>query len=234
MNEVVKHNLKLWDSVSKTDVKYTKDVNQRGGYTSVSATYQAMTATEQFGEYGKGWGLKSVDYDFSMLDQIKMVICKAVFFYTIDGKEHSFPINNAINPMMGAKPDEDFCKKVETNTISKALSRLGFNADIFMGMFDDDDYVAQLKTEQDIENAENRDLEIQAKRQEASGYVLRHLELIASASSVSEVAGIQKVTIRHLERQKNIRDLADICEAGIKKIGLESEARKLQIKGETK
>lgn len=227
-NEAV--NLKLWESVSETDIEYTKHVTQRGGYTSIDATYQGMRATEKFGPYGMGWGLESIDYDFSHLESIKMVICKAVFFYVVDGKKQSFPLNNAINPMMGAKPDEDFLKKVETNTISKALSRLGFSADVFMGKFDDADYIAQIKTAQEIEKAEDRDEEIKTKRTETSEYVLRHLALIKNASNVSEVAGIQKVTIRHLERQKLIREIADICDAGIKKIGIESESRKEEIK----
>lgn len=230
MSEEIK-NMGIWDKVSETDIAHTKHVNQRGGYTSIDATYQAMKATELFGPYGFGWGLESIDYDFSLLESTKMVVCKAVFFYTLDGKKVSFPLNNAINPMMGPKPDEDFLKKVETNTISKALSRLGFSADIFMGKFEDADYISQIKTAQDIEKAEDRDQEVVAKRKEAGEYVKRHIDLILAASSVSEVNGIQKTTIRHLERQKLIREIADICDAGIKKIGIEAEGKKESLTG---
>lgn len=228
-------NLAIWGKVSETDIAHTKQVNQRGGYTSIDATYQNMKATELFGPYGQGWGLESIDYDFSILEQTKMVMCKAVFFYVLDGQRNSFPLNNAINPMpetkQGPKSDEDFCKKLETNTISKALSRLGFSADIFMGKFEDADYIAQIKTAQDIEKAEDREQEVVAKRKEAGEYVKRHIDLILAAASVSEVNGIQKATIRHLERQKLIREIADICDAGIKKIGIESENKKLLITG---
>lgn len=218
-------NLKIWEKVDKTDVEHTKFVNQRGGYTSIDATYQALKATEMFGPYGKGWGLKSIDYNYSMLEATKMVMCSAVFFYTLDGKEYSFPIHNAINPMMGAKPDEDFCKKLETNTISKALSRLGFSADIFMGKFDDQEYVAQLKTEQEIEKAENRDAEIQQKRQDTIDYVSRHAESIKSSKNAHETKQIAKAAIRHLEMQKQIPSIKDICERGVASIARESEAK---------
>ena len=233
MSEVT-NNLSMWQAVSETDVTYTKNVTQRGGYTSICATYQGMKATEMFGPYGLGWGLESISYDFSMFEQLKMVICSAVFFYTVNDKRITFPINNAISPMMGAKPDEDFCKKVETNTISKALSRLGFSADVFMGMFDDNDYLNQIKTSQDIEKATNRDEEVELKKQEAISYVQRQRDAIAKASTVSEIVGIAKVALRHLSRQKLIKEIAEICERGERSIQTESEAKKAELTGEAK
>ena len=35
-------------------------------------------------------------------------------------------------------------KKVATDALTKGLSKLGFNADVFMGMFDDNKYVNKL------------------------------------------------------------------------------------------
>ena len=219
-------NMKIWESVCKTDSEYTKKVNQRGGYTAIDATYQQMKATELFGSYGLGWGLREIAYDFTLFEATKMVLCHAVFFYKLDGAEASFPISNAINAMLGvAKPDEDFCKKLETNTISKALSRLGFSADVFLGLFDDQEYIAQLKTEEAIAKAEDKDAEISAKRAEANDYILRHLETIKKGVSINEVKGIAKAATLHLSRQKLIQSIADICERGIAAIARESEAK---------
>jgi disulfide oxidoreductase YuzD len=36
-----------------------------------------------------------------------------------------------------AKLDTDFAKKVETDTLTKALSKLGFSADVFLSKFED-------------------------------------------------------------------------------------------------
>jgi len=45
------------------------------------------------------------------------------------------------------KIDDNFAKKLETDTLTKAISKLGFNADIFMGKFDDVKYLAEVTKE---------------------------------------------------------------------------------------
>jgi len=62
-----------------------------------------------------------------------------------------FPISNSISLFTDAKrtkPDVEFAKKIETNTISKALSKLGFNTDVYMGKFEDNAYVQARYTEE--------------------------------------------------------------------------------------
>jgi hypothetical protein len=43
--------------------------------------------------------------------------------------------------------DDNFAKKIETDALTKAISKLGFNADIFLGKFDDVRYVAEMNAE---------------------------------------------------------------------------------------
>jgi hypothetical protein len=45
------------------------------------------------------------------------------------------------------KVDDNFAKKIETDALTKAISKLGFNADIFMGKFDDARYVNEMNIE---------------------------------------------------------------------------------------
>ena len=68
-----------------------------------------------------------------------MVMGEAQFFYRNENTQNGeFPITSAIMYISDkGKADDDFAKKLETDMITKALSRLGFNADVFMGMFDD-------------------------------------------------------------------------------------------------
>lgn len=138
-------NLSLWESVCETDPNFTKHVNQRGGYTSVSPQYQIREATEQFGCYGMGWGFESIQFDYQFVAENGLVIINAVFFYILNDKKATFPITNAWPMKSGsgekARVDPDFAKKAETNTMSKALSKLGFSADVFLGQFDDAEYV---------------------------------------------------------------------------------------------
>lgn len=55
----------------------------------------------------------------------------------------------------GAVQDMEASKKSLTDAIKKCLSMLGFNADIFLGMFDDREYVEALKIEEDIKKSDD-------------------------------------------------------------------------------
>jgi hypothetical protein len=160
-------NSQLWESVEKTDRNFTKTVAQRGGYTSICPQYQLGEATKVFGPYGKGFGLSVSKLDMALFESIGLVVHNAVFFYVLDGERCEFPINNAIEAKKTTKNgpyvDVDFAKKVETNTVSKALSKLGFNADVFMGLFDDVEYLRELDAELSVKNADQQDKEIEQK-----------------------------------------------------------------------
>lgn len=140
MNE----NMKLWDAVEKTDPKHTKKANVRGNnITAIAPQYQIKNATDQFGTYGAKWGWRSFDFDYALLATTGIVIFKGLFYFP--GGE--FPISSSISAYKdGArtKPDADFAKKVETDALTKALSKLGFNADVFMGLYDDNKYVMEM------------------------------------------------------------------------------------------
>lgn len=138
--------MKLWDSVCVTNPDFTKKANVAGNkITSIVPQYQIKIATEKFGSYGKTWGFKEIDYNYSLKDY-GLVVFKAIFFYP-DGE---FVISNSIKIWKDnakTKLDDDFAKKCETDALTKALSKLGFNADIFLGYFDDMRYVNDLKQE---------------------------------------------------------------------------------------
>jgi len=140
-------NLELWKKVEKTNPKYTKKANVKGNLiTAISPQYQIKNVTEQFGSYGKTWGFKSLDFDYTLTESLGLVVLHAIFFYP----EGEFPIKNAQSIFMDnarTKIDDNFAKKLETDTLTKAISKLGFNADIFMGLFDDVKYLAEVTKE---------------------------------------------------------------------------------------
>ena len=141
------NHLELWNKVEKTNPKYTKKANVGGNnITSIAPQYQIKNVTEQFGIYGKTWGFKKLDFDYSLASEFGLVILDAVFFFP-DGE---FPIKNAQKLFMDnakTKIDDNFAKKLETDTLTKAISKLGFNADIFLGLFDDVKYLAEVTKE---------------------------------------------------------------------------------------
>jgi hypothetical protein len=75
-----------------------------------------------------------------------LVVFKATFFYPTG----EFPIINSISLFTNndmTKLDDNFAKKLETDSLTKAMSKLGFNADIFMGKFDDQRYLSDITKE---------------------------------------------------------------------------------------
>ena len=137
------NNLFLWEQVETTDPEFTTKVNQRGGFTAIGAQYQIKNATEVFGAFGHGFGVKDEQYTPILNDTL--IVYTATFYYKYEDEsgdvEGEFPISSSIRVMMGSKLDDDCIKKVQTDAITKGLSRLGFNADVFMGRFDDNKYV---------------------------------------------------------------------------------------------
>ena len=84
-------------------------------------------------------------------DEILLTI-KAVFFHP----SGEFPITNS-NKLLALQKrgpflDTDAYKKLETDTLTKALSRLGFNADIFEGLYDNADYLKGLESDSDLKD----------------------------------------------------------------------------------
>jgi len=166
----MKENLELWNRVEKTNPNYTKKAKVGGNsITSISPQYQIMNVTEQFGSYGSTWGFRNIELDYSLVNMpfkkdktegsypnvkvigkedsfIGLVVFKAIFFYP----NGEFPIINSISLFTNndmSKIDDNFAKKIETDALTKAISKLGFNADIFMGKFDDVRYVEEMKKE---------------------------------------------------------------------------------------
>lgn len=137
------NNMSIWNDVCETDPKYTKKVNQRGGFTAIGAQSQVMKATEMFGAFGHGWGVREERID--RWQDCGLVVYQATLWYQVVGKvkdkEGIIPLHSSIKYGSNGRVDDDFFKKVATDALTKGLSKLGFNADVFMGMFDDNKYV---------------------------------------------------------------------------------------------
>ena len=172
-------NLKLWDSVKKTDPAFTKKASKGAhSFTSVAPMYQNKKATESFGPQGIGWGIVIGSEAFTEKEYGTTTILSydAVMFFMLDGVRGEIPIHASekscymTNGYKGKegymKIDDEVRKKVVTNAKTKGLSELGFSADIFMGMFDDPNYVDYVNFEISLEKAEDKDNEIKIKIEE--------------------------------------------------------------------
>jgi hypothetical protein len=131
--------LDLWNSVCVTPPEITKHVKRRGGFTAVCAQAQRKNATELWGPYGKDWGMKNVTAQL-IGEQITAgnpiaLVMKGTFFFP----EGEFDVFGDHAWEVG----DDVYKKLLTDITTKALSMLGFNADVFLGLYDDNKYVAE-------------------------------------------------------------------------------------------
>jgi len=136
-------NLRIWSQVEKTDPNHTKNVNQRGGFTAISAAYQIKRATETFGPIGEGWG-----YDAGApIFQDALVFVPVTLWHGERTNTFGPMFGGAEWKASGGRTDSDALKKATTDALTKLLSQLGFNADVFLGLFDDNKYVAAMKAE---------------------------------------------------------------------------------------
>lgn len=141
-------NLKLWNAVQATDPKYTKGFSRSGGFkgTAINATYQIRRATEQWGPIGGKWGCSIVSSDFIPGADGDVVHVALIDFWHPDGKFQTFGQTTFVGKNKNGKfTDEEAPKKSLTDAITKALSMLGFSADVHLGLFDDNKYVNDMK-----------------------------------------------------------------------------------------
>lgn len=138
-------NTELWNKVCKSDPSHVKTATR--GLKAVCAQSQVKRATELWGPYGQRWGLADLKYEVIQVADVPTMTLDAVFYYPgADGERVSFPISDD----MAFKPNNDTRKKLRTSCQSKALGLLGFNSDVYEGLYDDNKYVDAVKAESDL------------------------------------------------------------------------------------
>jgi hypothetical protein len=143
-------NLKLWESVEKTDPKYTKAFSKAGGFsgTAINATYLVRKATELWGPMGGTWGPEVVDEKYVPGAEGTIIHVLRINLRYPQGVVPSFGQTTFVGTNKnGLFTDEEAPKKSLTDATTKALSWLGFSADVFLGLYDDNKYVNDRKHE---------------------------------------------------------------------------------------
>lgn len=151
MERPLSDNLKLWQSVEKTDPKYTKAFTKGGGFsgTAINATYLIRKATELWGPIGGNWGPEVVDEKYVPGAEGTIIhVLRINLRYPPNGSVPSFGQTTFVGTNKnGLFTDEEAPKKSLTDATTKALSMLGFSADVFLGLYDDNKYVSDRKQE---------------------------------------------------------------------------------------
>lgn len=226
------NNMSIWDKVQTTDTRFTKDAKVGGQQiTSLNGTAMVMKATEVFGPAGIGFGWNVVEERFdkgaemfsgegdkrvSLGHELNHTV-KITFWFVLDGKRGEIEQYGCTQYLYkskyGTTTDGEAPKKSLTDAIKKALSMLGFSADVFLGMFDDQNYVQQLQAEQAIEQAEDKEAEIERQKQERLDYIKSTIETMQGAQSAQELKKIHDHAVRRLTARKD--------ESGVRRIAKE-------------
>ena len=146
----------LWDQVEQTPPSITKDFQRKGGFkgTAINPTAQFKRATEIFGPVGAGWGwtvLNERYLDIGATQEVVHVV-RLGFWWTDGSTRHAMEVYGQTMMVEKRKDyffvDEEAPKKSLTDALTKALSMLGFSADIHMGRWDDSKYVDERREEE--------------------------------------------------------------------------------------
>ncbi len=132
-----KQNMDLWLALAPSDMKYLKKVAFGSRkFTSIDPQYQIMKMTEKFGPVGVGWGY-NVEYDYPSTNDVVLIVAKVSIWTTLP--------ENIFGPIAGSRtfwhkdmkrPAEDAGKMALTDALTKGLSHLGCDADVFLGKHD--------------------------------------------------------------------------------------------------
>ena len=234
-------NLCIWSQVDKTDPRYTKNAKVGGqDITSINGTAMVMKATELFGPVGIGWGWKILEERFDEGHEIyagegDKRVCigreightiKICLWFTQDGQRGEIEqygcTRYQYKTSYGMTTDGEAPKKSLTDAIKKALSMLGFSADVFLGLFDDDEYVQQRQEETAIEVAEDKAAEQEKQKQERLEWLRSAVETMAGAVTLHELKSLNTKYVRSATARNETNFLRRLAEA--------YEARQAELK----
>jgi len=130
--------LELWEKWGNTpkDIIQEQELEDGTKIKSVSSIHRIKKATEILGIYGKNWGLKNIVHSKNTIFNNLIIAEVEATFYVHNGEyDIEFQISNSTD-IVSVKDkifsiNKMYRKSIETDTINKALSRLGLFADIY-------------------------------------------------------------------------------------------------------
>ena len=135
-------NMDIWNNLAPSDPKYLKKISFGArSFTAIDPQYQVMKMTEQFGPVGVGWGWNSTTEVTHMSNGDTAVMAHVTVWHTLP--ENSFGSFTGCRKFFDAakgRMSEDAPKMAVTDGLTKALSHIGCDADVFLGKMDGNKY----------------------------------------------------------------------------------------------
>lgn len=157
--EEINENMSIWERNWETNPDITTKRKDGAKLHSIPAYTQIEAATKEWGPFGIKWGIepesvkwgetsgrgaKKFGYDGKneVYDDLKEITLQAIFYFPgDDGAKGRIPMKTDCFWV----PGDDCYKKAETKLITKCLSYLGYNYDVFRGWHDDPEYKESYK-----------------------------------------------------------------------------------------
>ncbi len=229
-------NLSIWEKVEKTDSKYTKEITAGNlkGKKSIQGHYFFLRATELFGPFGKGWGADIIEERFdettaltfnSNMEPLEMGLVhtiRAVVWYKDDPSDETRYEMTAFGHTpyryRGANAsyttvDAEAPKKSFTDAIKKGLSMLGVAADIFLGLHEDSEYMAELSEIFEIENSDDKAKTAEKLNENFEKLMQSNLGHMQKALSMNELEGIYKLSMTKANARQSAAWVDKLCQA---------------------
>lgn len=210
-------NMRIWSQVEKTAPEATKAAKVNGQQiTSISGQHMVKRATEVFGPVGIGWGWTVAEERFDQGGEIRNdkgeiigheighTVRIKLWFMQDDkrGEVEQYGCTPfTYKSKWGVTTDTEAPKKSLTDAVKKGLAMLGFSADIFLGLYDDRDYVAEREEEAALEQAENKEAELARQQQERLDWLKAALETMAAAVTLHELSKLHATYVRSATRR---------------------------------
>lgn len=132
----------IWNKLTTSDPKYLKKISFGSrSFTAIDPQYQVMKMTEQFGPVGEGWGWHSTTEVVSVSNGDSAVLAHVTVWH--GSPSNSFGAFTGCRKFFDATKNrmaEDAPKMAITDGLTKALSHIGCDADVFLGKMDGNKY----------------------------------------------------------------------------------------------
>ena len=109
--------------------------------------------------------------------------------------------------------DEEAPKKSLTDAVKKCLSMLGFSGDIFMGQFEDREYMEELIRQSEIAHADDKDAEIIKQAREHQAWIQSELKSYALIDSAKSLKTVWTGHMRKCQRRSDQEGMATFQKA---------------------
>lgn len=191
----------IWDNVKTPQTQYIKEVEYGPNLAAIDSYYMFMLATKQFGPCGDGWGYDILEEDYKDVGPILSAekeigrrinhTVKVKLWYLVDSSSKPRTVTHYGTTKYTyfssgyVVVDEEAPKKSLTDAIKKCLSMLGFCADVYMGKFQDSDYVSGVKSRQEAEKEVEEEERIRDLTQELRVYTSNEIKTLSAVPIAS-------------------------------------------------